>query len=147
MIEQPKNTELSTDCRWVCDPGNADASWHKRKERSATFFVDNAEAEMTGCGNVDGNGDASCKDLDNSVHHTMHLAQIQCMRGGQRAVAVQPNQIGIGIPRGIAKMELAGTRPTHSRAPPGAPSPVKLCQTYSRDAFRRRTKPKYRKRY
>ncbi len=28
----------------------------------------------------------------------------------------------------------------------GAPSPVKLRQTYSRDAFRRRTKPKYRKR-
>ncbi len=45
------------------------------------------------------------------------------------------------------KMELAGTRPTHARAPPGAPSPVKLRQTYSRDAFRRRTKPKYRKRY
>ncbi len=44
------------------------------------------------------------------------------------------------------KMELAGTRPTHARAPPGAPSPVKLCQTYSRDAFRRRTKSKYRER-
>ncbi len=45
------------------------------------------------------------------------------------------------------KMELAGTRPTHARAPPGAPSPVKLRQTYPRDAFRRRTKSKYRKRY
>ncbi len=44
-------------------------------------------------------------------------------------------------------MELAGTRPTHAKEPPSAPSPVKLCQTYSRDAFRRRTKPKYRKRY
>ncbi len=33
------------------------------------------------------------------------------------------------------------------RVPPGAQSPVKLRQTYSRDAFRRRTKPKYRKRY
>ncbi len=45
------------------------------------------------------------------------------------------------------KMELAGTRPTHARAPAGAPSPVKLRQTYPRDAFRRRTKSKYRKRY
>ncbi len=45
------------------------------------------------------------------------------------------------------KMELAGTRPTHARALPGAPSPVELCQTYPRDAPRRRTKPKYRKRY
>ncbi len=45
------------------------------------------------------------------------------------------------------KMELAGTRPTHARAAPGAPSPVKLRQTYSRDAFRRRTKSKYRERY
>ncbi len=45
------------------------------------------------------------------------------------------------------KMELAGTRPTHVRAPPGAPSPAKLRQTYSRDAFRRRTKSKYRERY
>ncbi len=43
------------------------------------------------------------------------------------------------------KMGLAGTRPTHARAPPGAPSPVKLRQTCSRDAFRRRTKSKYRK--
>ncbi len=42
------------------------------------------------------------------------------------------------------KIELAGTRPTHAKAPP---SPVKLRQTYSRDAFHRRTKPKYRKRY
>ncbi len=33
------------------------------------------------------------------------------------------------------------------RAPPGTPSPVKLCQIYSRDAFRRRTKPTYRKPY
>ncbi len=38
-------------------------------------------------------------------------------------------------------------KPTHARAPPGAPSPVKLRQTYPRDAFRRRTKSKYRKRY
>ncbi len=45
------------------------------------------------------------------------------------------------------KMELAGTRPTHARAPPGAPSPVKLRQTSSRDAFRRRNKSKYRERY
>ncbi len=37
-------------------------------------------------------------------------------------------------------MELAETRPTHARAPPGAPSPDKLRQTYPRDAFRRRTK-------
>ncbi len=33
-------------------------------------------------------------------------------------------------------MELAEARPTHARAPPGAPSPVKLRQTYPRDAFR-----------
>ncbi len=45
------------------------------------------------------------------------------------------------------KMELTGTRPTHARAPPGAPSPVKLRQTYTRDAFRRRTKYKHRERY
>ncbi len=45
------------------------------------------------------------------------------------------------------KMKLAETRPTHAGAPPGTPSPVKLCQTNSRDAFRRRTEPKYRKRY
>ncbi len=45
------------------------------------------------------------------------------------------------------KMELAGTRPTHARAPPGAPSHAKLRQTYPRDAFRRRTKSKYLKRY
>ncbi len=45
------------------------------------------------------------------------------------------------------KMELTGTCPKRARAPPGAPSPVKLRQTYSRDAFRRLTKPKYRKRY
>ncbi len=45
------------------------------------------------------------------------------------------------------KMELVGTRPTHARAQPGTQSPVKLCQTCSRDAFRRRAKPKYRKRY
>ncbi len=32
-------------------------------------------------------------------------------------------------------MELAGTRPTQARAPPGVPSPVKLRQTYPRDAF------------
>ncbi len=37
--------------------------------------------------------------------------------------------------------------PTLARAPPGAPSPVKLRQTYSRDAFRIRTKSKYRKHY
>ncbi len=43
------------------------------------------------------------------------------------------------IRRREGKMELAGTRPTHARAPPGAPSPVKLRQTYPRDAFRRRT--------
>ncbi len=45
------------------------------------------------------------------------------------------------------KMELAGTRPTHARAPPGAPSPVTLRETYPRDAFRRRSKSKYRERY
>ncbi len=45
------------------------------------------------------------------------------------------------------KVELAGARPTHARAPPGAPSPVKLRQTYSQDAFRRRTKSKYRESY
>ncbi len=45
------------------------------------------------------------------------------------------------------KMELAGTRPTHARAPPGAQSPVKLRQTYPRDAFRKHTKSKYRERY
>ncbi len=44
------------------------------------------------------------------------------------------------------KMELAGTRPTHARAPPGTPSPGNLCQTYSQDAFRRRTKSEYRNR-
>ncbi len=44
-------------------------------------------------------------------------------------------------------MEPAGTGPMHARAPPGAPSPVKLRETYSRDAFRRRTKSKYRERY
>ncbi len=43
--------------------------------------------------------------------------------------------------------ELTETRSTHARAPPGAPIPDKLRQTYSRDAFRRRAKPKYRKRY
>ncbi len=31
----------------------------------------------------------------------------------------------------IVRTVLAGTRPTHARAPPGAPSPVKLRQTYS----------------
>ncbi len=45
------------------------------------------------------------------------------------------------------KMELAGTRPTHARARAGAPSPFKMRQTYPRDAFHRRTKSKYRKRY
>ncbi len=59
-----------------------------------------------------------------------------------RNPTVKRNDEGAG-----QKMELAGTRPTHARAPPGAPSPVKLRQTYSRDAFRRRTKSKYRKRY
>ncbi len=44
------------------------------------------------------------------------------------------------------KMELAGTLPTHAKAPPGAQRPVQLRQTYSRDAFRKRTKPKNRKR-
>ncbi len=43
------------------------------------------------------------------------------------------------------KMELAGTRPTHARAPVGALSLVKRRQTYSRDVSPRRTKPKYRK--
>ncbi len=45
------------------------------------------------------------------------------------------------------KMELAETRLTYARALAGAPSPVKLRQTYSRDVFRRRTKSKYRDRY
>ncbi len=45
------------------------------------------------------------------------------------------------------EIELAGTRPAHARAPPGAPSPVKLRQTFPRDAFRRYTKSKYRDRY
>ncbi len=74
----------------------------QKKERSATLFVDNAEAEMTGCGNVDGNGDASCCDVDNSAHHTMHFVQIQCMTGGQCAVAAQPNHMDITMPTGIA---------------------------------------------
>ncbi len=33
----------------------------------------------------------------------------------------------------LALPETHGTRPTHARAPPGAPSAVKLRQTYSRD--------------
>ncbi len=41
------------------------------------------------------------------------------------------------------KMELAGTRPTHDRSTAWCAKSVKLRQTYSRDAFRRRTKPKY----
>ncbi len=44
-------------------------------------------------------------------------------------------------------MELAGTRPAHTRAPRGSPSSVKLRQTYPREAFRRHTKSKYRERY
>ncbi len=40
------------------------------------------------------------------------------------------------------KTELAGARSIHARAPPGAPASVKQRQTYSWDAFRRRTKPK-----
>ncbi len=45
-----------------------------------------------------------------------------------------------------SELELAVTLPAHARAPPDAPSPLKRRHTYSRDAFRRRTKPKYRKR-
>ncbi len=44
------------------------------------------------------------------------------------------------------KMELAGTRPMHSRSPPDPLSPVKLRQIYSGDAFRRGTKSEYRER-
>ncbi len=43
--------------------------------------------------------------------------------------------------------ELQAAKATVKSAPPGAPSPVKLRQTHPRDAFRRRTKSKYRKRY
>ncbi len=51
------------------------------------------------------------------------------------------------VAKDIKKMEMAGTRPKHARAPPGAPSPVTQRRTYPRDAFRRRTKSKYRERY
>ncbi len=71
-----------------------------------------------------------------------------------------PSQLGIGARNcgGLSNVTvtlckylgfdiLSLSEPAHARAPPGAPSPVKLRQTYSRDAFRRRTKPQYRKPY
>ncbi len=45
------------------------------------------------------------------------------------------------------KMELAGTRPTHTRAPPVAPSPVNCVRPTHENAFCRRTKSKYRESY
>ncbi len=46
------------------------------------------------------------------------------------------------------RWKLAGTRPTHARAPPGAPSPVKTASDLPHETlFADVTKSKYRKRY
>ncbi len=70
-----------------------------------------------------------CKDLG---FDTLALSETHKWRSDTHAIFSEQPEDG-------DKMELAGTRPTHAIAPPGAPSPVKLRQTYSRDAFRRRT--------